>query len=221
MNKQDIIVAVADDHAVVRDSISKIVSSYDGFSVKYKAKNGKDLIEQLKVTTSTPEICLLDIQMPEMNGYETISYLKKNWPGVKVLALSMLDDEFSIIRILRLGACGFVSKSSTLTELRDALVSVHEKGYYSSELLISNFFQLMNDDTSAVQHKLSEKESAFLKYCPTELTLRKIAEKMHVSLSSVQAYRNSLFDKLNLKTRQGLAMFAIRTGIVSLNELNS
>jgi DNA-binding NarL/FixJ family response regulator len=118
-----------------------------------------------------------------------------------------------------MGARGYIVKSSGLDELHKALMAIHEREYYSSELVASNFFQLLNSDKDDTLHKISEREIQFLKYCPTELTLKEIAQKMKVSTSTVQGYRNMLFDKLNLKTRQGLAIFAVRSGIVSFEDL--
>ncbi|MCD6063062.1 MAG: two component transcriptional regulator, LuxR family [Flavipsychrobacter sp.] len=107
MNSQPIInVAIADDHIVVRDSISNMIATFPGFSVTIEAGNGKELIEQLERAKPFPEICVLDIQMPEMNGYETMNFIKETWPNLKVLALSMLDDEFAIIKMLKMGARG-------------------------------------------------------------------------------------------------------------------
>ncbi|WP_276132482.1 response regulator transcription factor [Polluticoccus soli] len=218
-NPHAIHVAIADDHTVVRDSISKMIATFPGFRVTIEASNGKELIEQLKGTKPFPEICVLDIQMPDMNGYETMAYIKEKWPKLKVLALSMLDDEFAVIKMLKLGARGYIVKSSDLEELQKALNAIHDRGYYSSELVASNFFQLLNSDNDEALYKITEREQQFLKYCPTELTLKEIAQKMGVSTSTVQGYRNMLFDKLNLKTRQGLAIFAVKSGIVSFEDL--
>ena len=159
--------------------------------------------------------------MPEMNGYETMEQIQKKWPDLKVLALSMLDDEFAIIRMLKLGARGYIGKGNTLEELQAALTYIHEKGYYSSELLVSNFFQLVNTEKEKALYKITEREFEFLKYCPTEYTIKEIAEHMNASPSTVQGYRNALFEKLKINTRQGLAIFAIRMGITSFKDLTN
>ncbi|MCB9044709.1 MAG: response regulator transcription factor [Chitinophagales bacterium] len=220
-NQEKIYIAIADDHAVVRDSISNMISSFPDYKVNIKAKNGKHLLELLEKTKPFPEICILDIQMPEMNGYETMEQIQKKWPDLKVLALSMLDDEFAIIRMLKLGARGYIGKGNTLEELQAALTYIHEKGYYSSELLVSNFFQLVNTEKEKALYKITEREFEFLKYCPTEYTIKEIAEHMNASPSTVQGYRNALFEKLKINTRQGLAIFAIRMGITSFKDLTN
>lgn len=213
-----VLIAIADDHAVVRDSISNMVSAFGTFRVSVKAGNGKELIELLKVANPFPEICILDIQMPEMNGYETMEYIRKHWPDLKVLALSMLEDEFAIIRMLKLGASGYLSKASDLEELQKALIYIHEKGYYSSELISSNYFRSIKNEKTAASN-ITQRQMEFLKYCCTELSVKEIADKMSISTSTALSYRNALCDKLELTTRQGLAIYAIKSGIVSFDDL--
>ncbi|MCB9044710.1 MAG: response regulator transcription factor [Chitinophagales bacterium] len=219
MNSQSpILIAIADDHAVVRDSISNMVSNFPMFKVCIKASNGKDLVEQLKKADPFPEICVLDVQMPEMNGYETMEYLKKHWPDLKVLALSMLEDEFAIIRMLKLGASGYLSKASDLEELQKALTYLYEKGYYSSEFIANNYFRSIKNEKQ-VTSNITQRQMEFLRYCCTELSMKEIADKMSISTSTALSYRNALCDKLELTTRQGLAIYAIKSGIVSFDDL--
>lgn len=213
-----ILIAIADDHTVVRDAISNMVSGQGKFKVVIKAGNGLELIEQLKKANPMPEICILDIQMPEMNGYETMEYINQHWPELKVLALSMLEDEFAIIRMLKLGASGYLSKATDLEELQKALVYVHERGYYSSEFIASNYFRTIKSQKPAAD-TITERQMEFLKYCCTELSMKEIADKMSISTSTALSYRNSLCDKLGLTTRQGLAIYAIKSGIVSFEDL--
>lgn len=219
MNVNSTLVAVADDHALVRESISNMISTFKDFQVTIKASNGKELIEMLKKAKPFPEICILDIQMPEMNGYEAMVHIQKKWPDLKVLALSMLDDEFAIIRMLKLGASGYLVKASGLEELHKALIYLKEKGYYSSELIASNYLRSIKNDKEYAISNISERQMEFLKYCCTELSIKEIAAKMSISTSTALSYRNALCDKLNLTTRQGLAIYAIKTGIVSFEDL--
>ena len=218
MTEPAVLIAIADDHAVVRDSISNMVSGLGTFKVTIKAGNGKELIEQLKKADPFPEICILDIQMPVMNGYDAMEYIRAYWPELKVLVLSMLEDEFAIIRMLKLGACGYLSKASDLEELQKALVYIHEKGYYSSEFIASNYFRSIKSGKSPTGG-FTERQMEFLKYCCTELSMKEIADKMSISTSTALSYRNALCDKLNLTTRQGLAIYAIKSGIVSFDDL--
>lgn len=213
-----VLVAVADDHAIVCDSVSNMVSSFPGFKVCIKANNGRQLVEAIELASVKPDICITDIQMPEMNGYEAMAYIKEKWPDMKVLALSMLDDEFAIIRMLKLGANGYLSKASGLEELRKALTYLHEKGYYSSEFIASSYFRSLKNE-KPLNLNITERQIEFLRYCCTELSMKEIAAKMSISTSTALSYRNTLCDKLGLTTRQGLTVYAIKSGIVSFDDL--
>jgi DNA-binding NarL/FixJ family response regulator len=214
-NNQEVLIAIADDHEMFRDAVKNIVSISPDYKVVIEAENGQQLIDRLAHTHDFPEICILDIQMPVLNGYETLVELKKRWPDLKVLALSMFNHEFSIIKMLKNGANVYLLKGAKLAEVQTALKDIHEKGYYSSELVTSNFFQLVHNANENPLLKINEREIQFLKYCCTELSYKEIGKAMGVSARTVEGYRNTLFDKLNLHTRVGLVMFAINTGIVS------
>jgi DNA-binding NarL/FixJ family response regulator len=149
-----------------------------------------------------------------MDGYETAQQLRTRWPELKILALTMYNHEFSIIKMLKNGANGYLLKGSDLDELQKALNEVYYKGYYSSELVASNFFQMMRLNDQDQLYKINEKEMQFLSYCCTDLNYKEIALEMGLGVRTIESYRNTLFEKLNLNTRIGLVMFAINTGIV-------
>jgi DNA-binding NarL/FixJ family response regulator len=214
-------IAIADDHVIMRNGLSTLISSFPGFKVMLEADNGKELIEQLERSSVQPDIVILDISMPVLNGYETLIALKKKWPDIKVLVLSMYNNEFSIIRMLRNGAKGYILKACDPKELHTALMDIHTRGFYNSELVSSRFFQLIHSNNEHLLPKISEKEFQFLNHCCTELNYREIAQLMGMSTRTVEGYRDSLFEKLNLNTRIGLVMYAINTGIVPINQAPS
>jgi DNA-binding NarL/FixJ family response regulator len=160
--------------------------------------------------------------MPEMNGYETAAYLQQHFPSVKMLAVSMMDNENAIIKMIRNGARGYVLKDAEPSELKQALYNVQAKGYHYSELVTSKLIFNMNrqglDDgpSSPGNDHLSARELDFLKYACTELTYKEIADKMHVSPRTIDGYRDGLFEKLGVKTRVGLVMYSVKKGIVEL-----
>jgi DNA-binding NarL/FixJ family response regulator len=208
---------LVDDHVLLRNGLAELLKSL-GHEILFDASNGKDLIEKLR-PDRLPDILLLDINMPEMDGYETAQWVKVNYPDVKILALSMYDDEGSIIRMLRSGAKGYMLKDSNPKELTLAIDELMSKGYYYSELVGGKLMHIINKiDEDDVKHltKLSDRELDFLKYSCTELTYREIADKMFVSPRTVDGYRDMLFEKLQLKTRVGLAIYAIKNGIVKI-----
>jgi two-component system invasion response regulator UvrY len=208
-----------DDHTLLRNGLASLVKSL-GHTVLFEADNGKDFVEKLK-PQYLPDVILLDINMPEMDGYETAKWLKLKYPKIKVLALSMYDDENSIIRMLRCGARGYILKDSEPVELKEAIESLIHKGYYHSELVSGKLIQAINgiDEEETGLKKLvalNEREIDFLKYTCTELTYKEIADKMFVSPRTIDGYRDALFEKLKVKTRVGLAIYAIKNGVVNL-----
>jgi DNA-binding NarL/FixJ family response regulator len=213
-----ITLALADDHVLLRNGLANLLKDLD-YEIVFEADNGKQFIEKLK-THPAPEIALMDINMPLMDGYETTLYLKNNYPEIKVLALSMYDDENAIIRMLRNGAKGYILKDSDPSELKTALRDVSTKGFYHSDLVTGTLIHTLNhlDDPENASlregYKLNEREIEVLKYMCTELTYKEIADQMHVSPRTGDGYRDSLLEKLECKSRVGLVLFAIRQGLV-------
>jgi len=212
-------IVLVDDHALLRTGLAGLINSFSNYKVLYEANNGRAFIDLLKLKP-LPKIVLMDVNMPEMDGYETCLWLKMNHPEIKVLALSMYDNENAIIRMFKAGAKGYILKDCEPRELETALNALNSKGFYYSEMvtgkLIHTINTLDNDDHVKNMIKLNDRELAFLKFTCTELTYKEIAEKMCVSPRTIDGYRDDLFQKLNIKTRVGLAMYAIRNGIVSI-----
>ena len=212
------IIVLTDDHVLLRNGLAALVKNL-GHNVLFEADNGKDFINKLD-KKNLPELVLMDINMPEMDGYETALWLKTNNPEVKVLALSMYDNENSIIRMLKSGAKGYILKDSEPAELKAALDSILTKGFYYSELVTGKLIHSINkmDDDGDVKNLvlLNAREIDFLKYACTEMTYKEIADKMFLSPRTIDGYRDDLFEKLNLKTRVGLVMYAIKNGIVQI-----
>lgn len=209
--------ALVDDHVLLRNGLSVLVKNL-GHEVLLEASNGQEFIEKLKPGL-LPQIVLMDINMPEMDGYDCTKWLKKKYPDVKVLALSMYDNEVSIIRMLQSGAKGYILKDSDPAELEGAIDALMNKGFYYSELVSGKMINAINkmEETEAVLGiKLNDREICFLKHTCTELSYRDIAEKMLVSPRTVDGYRDALFQKLRVKSRVGLVVYAIRNGIVDL-----
>jgi len=213
-------IALADDHTVMRNGLATLLKGL-GYTILYEADNGKDFINKINKELP-PDVALLDINMPGMDGYDTAAWLKENFPDVKVLALSMYDDEAAIIRMLKNGAKGYILKDSNISDVRAAIESVISKGYYHSELVTGKLIHSINH-LDAPAHssikellKLNNKETEFLKLACTEMSYKEIAEKMFLSPRTVEGYRDVLFEKLGVKTRVGLVLFAIKNKIVNI-----
>lgn len=212
-------IALADDHILMRKGLASLIDTFEEYKVIFQGANGQELINSLN-KTSLPHIVLLDINMPKKDGYETAYWLKTNYPEIKILALSMYDNEISIIRMLQNGARGYILKDAEPSELKAALDDIWHKGYYYSELVTGHLFKNINktDEKNTNKHSsLTDREIEFLKYCCTEMGYKEIADKMFVSPRTVENYRDSLFEKLNIKTRVGLAMYAMKSGFVNLS----
>jgi DNA-binding NarL/FixJ family response regulator len=212
-------IALADDHVLLRKGLADLVTK-QGFNVLFQADNGEEFIEKLK-TNSEPDIVLLDINMPKKDGYETALWLKRNKPGIKILALSMYDDENAIIRMLKNGARGYILKDAEPADLKAAIDSVLTKGFHYSEMVTGKLIHTihsMAEEESEIKNTLglSDREVTFLKLAATELTYKEIAEQMHLSPRTIDGYRDELFEKLNIKSRVGLVLFAIKNGIVNM-----
>lgn len=217
--KSMIKIALVDDHSLLRMGLASLMES-QGNTVLFEADNGKEFVNKLDAN-NLPQIVLMDINMPEMDGFETTQWLKQHYPGVLVLALSMYDNETSIIRMLKCGAKGYILKDSEPAELKTAIDNILSKGFYYSDLVSGKLMHAINkmdDETDDLKNlvPLNERETTFLKYTCTELTYREIADKMFVSPRTIDGYRDALFEKLKLKTRVGLVMYAIKNGIVNV-----
>ena len=206
-------IGLADDHILLRKGLVSLVQNL-GYSVLLEVDNGNELIQKLQ-SGIEPDLILMDINMPVLDGYETTKWIKENKPLIKVLALSMYDDEKAIMKMLRNGARGYILKDSEPAELRMALEAVITKGYYYSELVTGKLIHAINggNETSKQEVRLNERELEFLKLACSELTYKEIAAQMHLSPRTIDGYRDALFEKLDIKTRTGLAIYAIKNGI--------
>lgn len=206
-------VALADDHTIVRKGVSEIINAFDHFEVLFDAPNGQMLIDKMEHSPVLPDICVLDINMPEMNGYATAEYIRQHWPDIKILALSMYDSEYNIIKMLKSGANGYILKETSAMELQKALQEVYDKSFYHSELVSGRVIAMMQQGRK--DNTITEREMEFLSHCCSDLSYKEIGSLMNLSGRTVEGYRDSLFQKLNIKTRTGLALFAIRIGACS------
>ncbi len=213
-------IAVIDDHQLFRKGLIHLINLFPDYKVLIEADNGREFINKLK-PPALPDIVLLDINMPEMDGYSTAKWIKINYPDIKILALSMLDSETSIIKMIHHGARGYILKDADTEELRQAFKEVLDRGYYYNELISRKLLQsinlLVNEDSNiSLLVKISDREMEFLKLACSEKPYKIIAAEMFVSERTVDGYRESLFRKLNVSTRVGLVLFAVKNGLVQL-----
>ncbi len=214
------LVALIDDHELLRSGLAAIINSFEGYKVIMEANNGLDFIEKVK-TKPSPDIVLLDITMPIMDGYETSHRIKSILPQAKVLVLSMIEKDTAIIRMLKNGARGYILKDSKPKIFKAALDSVRDSGYFINDLVSNKMIRYINRETVAeadtfTLNTLTGNEITFLKWICTEKTYKEIADEMCLSPRTIDTYRDNLFKKLDVKTRVGLAIFAIKNNIVTV-----
>lgn len=207
-------IAIVDDHLLFTGALEDMVNNFEGYEVIFRAENGKDFIQKLTESEEQPEIVLLDLNMPIMDGFETLDWIKINQPKLKVLILSMNDDELNIIKAVRNGANGYLLKNTTPQNLKLALDTSIESGFYHSELVSNALLHSVNAKVQKPFGELKEQEIKFLKLVCTELTYKEIADEMCLSPKTIDGYRQVLFDKLNVKSRVGLVLFAMHQKII-------
>jgi DNA-binding NarL/FixJ family response regulator len=214
-------IALVDDHTLLRNGLAALVSSFTGYSVLFEAANGKEFIQQLK-KYPVPDIVLLDITMPEMNGLETAEWMKKNLPAAKILVLSVMDIDTMIISMLKRGARGYILKDSKPAVFKEALDNIRDTGFYMNELVSNKMLNYVTHSDEKAQEEISlishltENELTFLQLACTEMTYKEIAQKMELSPRTIDGYRDELLKKLKVQTRIGLVIFAIKHGLYKL-----
>jgi DNA-binding NarL/FixJ family response regulator len=193
--------------------LASLLEEFDEIEISFEAINGVDL--QAKIGRH-PEVqlVLMDINMPVMDGFAATKWLKTNHPAVHVLALSMLEEEKAIIGMLKAGAGGYMLKESTPSDLLTAIKVTVDKGFYVNELVSGRLLVALKDtDAKPI---FSARELIFLQHCSTELTYKEIADLMNVSPRTVDNYRESLFAKLNIKSRTGLVVYGIKNNLITI-----
>ncbi|SRX55262.1 response regulator transcription factor [Aequorivita sp. CIP111184] len=199
-------VVVVDDHFLLSQAIGGLVQGFNNFKVSYLCKNGQELLDKFENPLNIPDLVLMDIKMPILNGIETTEQLRKKYPNVKVLALSIEEDEYTILKMLRAGAKGYLMKDTKKDILEEALLQVIENGHYYTNTVSQILMESLEKETDT---ELKEKEIEFIKLACTEMNYKQISEVMFCSYKTVEGYRDSLYKKLGIKNRIGLVLFAI------------
>jgi DNA-binding NarL/FixJ family response regulator len=210
MEREQIHIAIVDDHPLFRNGVAALMSEFEELKVVLEAENGEQL-QQMLVKHPMPQVILMDINMPVMDGYAATKWVKETHPGIHILALSMFEDDKAVIRMIKCGAGGYVLKESKPSELLEAIKTIVEKGVYINEMVSGKLIRSVSGNGDSPV--FTGKELEFLKLSCSELTYKEIADQMFVSPRTVDNYRESLFQKLSLKSRTGLVLYAIQNEI--------
>ncbi|HEY4336750.1 MAG TPA: response regulator transcription factor [Puia sp.] len=212
----NITIGLADDHQLFLKSLSLMVETFNGFSVIVEALNGLEVQEKLKNTHVAPDIMLIDVNMPQLDGLATTRWLHQRFPMMHLVALSMNDSDRTIISMVKAGCCAYLLKDTHPAELERALLEIHTRGFYNADVSNINYRRLLKTQQDDDRLQLSDREAVFLKLACSELTYKQVAAEMNVSERTVDGYRESLFQKLKVQSRVGLCLEAIRRGLVQI-----
>jgi len=211
-------IALVDDHTMFRKGLAVLINLFPQYKVLLDVGNGQEFIDQLD-PDNLPDILLLDINMPVMDGYATAAWVHANHPDIRILALSTMDSDTTIIKMIQQGARGYILKDADPKELQVAFEEILAKGYYYNEILTRKVIQSIHQggaDSSSAFPKLTDREMEFLKHACSEKNYNQIASDMFVSERTVDGYRESLFKKFNVTNRVGLVLYAIKNQLVQL-----
>ena len=212
-------IALVDDHILIRNALSELLKR-NNYIIVCEASNGKEFLDYL-LQNNLPDIVLLDINMPVMDGFKTMQNISKKYIQHKVIVLSMFDNEQSIIKMIKLGAKGYLLKESQPAELINAIETVYKRGFYHSDLVNSKLLSNLNISNNPDQKKsnlmeYTPKEIELLGYFCTEMSYKEIGNIMRISARTVESQRDALFEKTETNTRIGLVVYAIKNEIIRL-----
>ena len=214
--------ALVDDHTLFRKGLISLIEMVsDDYIILFEADNGIDLQKKLD-PGNQPDIILMDVNMPGMDGFASVRWLNENFPMIKILVVSMIEKEEVIVQMLRLGVKGYLCKDVEPKTLGEALHAIMNKGFYYTDFITGKLvhsLQVDQPDRIAkmdLLKSMNDREKDFLQLACSEFTYNEIAAKMFLSPKTIDGYRNSLFEKLQVKSRVGLALYAIKNGFVQL-----
>jgi len=217
MADEKIKVFIVDDHDMFRQGVKTLLNSTNRIEVVGEAINGKDFIE--KFVHHQPDVVLMDIAMPELDGIEATALAKEKNPDLKILALTMFGEEKYYYQMIQKGIKGFVLKSSGISELLKAIETVAEgNNYFSNELLVKLIQKVGGQNKSDESTTLTPRESEVLKWIALGYSNEEIAEKLHVSVATIRTHRNNLLHKTGCKNSASLVMWAIKNRVIELEE---
>ncbi len=210
-------IAIADDYKIYRDGLKVGLSADDNMEIIAEADNGEDLLKTLE--TNSPDVILMDLKMPVMDGMEATKQVRKKYPAIKVLVITMYEDDKFIIHLMENGANGYLLKNAEPDEIIKSIYAVYENGYYFNDVvnkaLLKKLVLKNNLKPSFNQNiDLTEREQEVLKMICEEKTAAEIAKEIFLSPRSVEGIRQRLIEKIGVRNTAGLVMFAVKNGIV-------
>ncbi len=210
-------VAIADDHKIFRKGVILSLRPYSNIKFVLEADNGNDLLKG--IPEADPDVVLMDLRMPGKDGIEATKTISKQYPKIKVLVLSMYEDERFVYHLMENGANGYLLKNAEPVEIRRAVMEVYEKGYYLNNFVNRILLKKSHSRQKLVpslnsEITLSSKEKDVLRYICMEFTAQEIAQKMEISPRTVEAIKDRLMERFGSKNTAGLVFFAVKNNLI-------
>jgi len=207
---------LADDHKIFRQGLKLILADDPQLTCIGEAANGMELLELLK--NRNPDVILLDMKMPEMDGFEAITLIRKNNADIRIVVITMYEDENFVLRFMEAGANGYLVKNAEPDEIRNAIHTAHEEGYYFNNRVSKVMLKKVLQKSQSVSHtvkevSLSEREREIMQLICKEYTATEIAEKLYLSHRTVEGIKSALLEKVGVRSTAGLIVYAIKAGI--------
>ncbi|QIL40010.1 response regulator transcription factor [Pedobacter sp. HDW13] len=210
-------IGLVDDHLIFLESLAFMLESFKDYNICVKATNGEDLQRKMKGLDNSPDMMLIDVNMPVMDGIATAKWMRENHPVTKLVALSMNNTDQAIIEMLRAGCCSYLLKDTHPNVFETALAAINKSGEFSGDISHHKLKALISYKEEK-KEVFSEREIVFLELACSDMTYKEIAAKMFLSERTIDGYREKLFEKLQVQSRVGMALEAIRRNIVQLKK---
>ena len=217
MSAELIKVAIADDHKIFRDGIKMALKDKDYLKILWEAEDGKDLMHKLRI--KQPDVLLMDIRMPEMDGINAISLIRKEYEGVKIIVLTMYDDQEMITKMMEMGANAYLTKTTDPEEIYQAILTCMNDDFYFNDLVNKAVLLKLQHKKAVRQYypnpvKFSEKEIRILKCIAEDKTTEEISKEVFLSPRTIETIRQTMKQKVGAKTIAGLVMYAMRNKLL-------
>lgn len=222
MNEEIIYLALADDEVLFRKGIQLILSEDPTLKIIVEAGNGQELLDKIQIANDLPDILLLDLKMPVLNGVETARLIRERFPSISIVVLSTYFSKTFVLNMIEIGAAAYLVKNANPEEVIETIKSVHAKGFHYNEMVLEvireNLFHKNTPKTnSPFDIELTSREKEILELICAQFTTAEIAEKLYISNRTVDGHRNNLLSKLGCRNTAGLVLYAIRSGLVKLD----
>ena len=214
---KNITIAIADDFKIFREGLKVILATHHNYEVLFEAENGQDLMEKLKKVQ--PMVIIMDLKMPVLDGLEATKLIRQQYPAVKILVVTMYDDDKFVLHLMELGANGYLLKNAEPDEIKKAIEAVSANGYYFNDLvnkalLKKLFLKDAFDPVFNDQVRLSNQEIQILQWICEEKSAQEIGQELYLTSRAVDDIKQNLIKKIGVRNTAGLVMFAIKQGIV-------